>query len=95
MVIVSVNVLPKPGHKQDFLEAFNRITPSVRAEEGCIEYGIYHKEENKEELFIFERWESQSALEAHLATDHMKAFFAEVADWLAKDNNIQVYPVSK
>ncbi|TKG93976.1 antibiotic biosynthesis monooxygenase [Puteibacter caeruleilacunae] len=93
MIIVTVKSAPIEGRKEDFLKEFNAITETVRQENGCIEYEIYQKDEQSNILFIFEKWESQEALDAHLATPHMKAFFEKVTPWFDNENDMSVYEV--
>jgi quinol monooxygenase YgiN len=93
MIIVTVKSSPKSEHKQDFIDAFNNLTPTVLQEAGCLEYSIYQKDKKSNDLFLFERWESREALDAHLATDHMKAFFEKVSAWFETENDMQVYEV--
>jgi quinol monooxygenase YgiN len=61
--------------------------PKVRAEQGCIEYGPYEAlptnistqiPEEGETVFVLEKWESLSALEAHLVAPHMVEYRREV-----------------
>lgn len=93
MIIVTVKASPKSEHKQDFLEVFNEVSKIVYQEEGCIEYEIYQKDENSNKLFLFERWESQAALDAHLKTKHMQEFFSKTGSWFDTENDMQIYEV--
>ncbi|MCT4647416.1 MAG: antibiotic biosynthesis monooxygenase [Carboxylicivirga sp.] len=93
MVIVTVKASPKSEHKQDFLNAFNAVSETVYQEDGCLEYEIYQKDAVSSDVFLFERWESQAALDAHLATSHMKEFFEKVSPWFQGENDMQTYEV--
>lgn len=93
MLIVTVKATPKSEHKQDFLDTFNEVSSTVHQESGCLEYEIYQKEPGSNELFLFERWESQKALDAHLATSHMKEFFEKVSPWFESENDMQIYQI--
>ena len=64
------------------------IVDTVRAEEGCCEYRLlgdavtdWEKPQRfgDRTLWMLEKWASVSALKAHLATPHMKAFGPKVA----------------
>ena len=80
MVIVTVKSTPKTEFKNDFLTAFKDVAKTVRTEVGCIEYEIYQKNTESNDLFIFERWESREALDAHLKTKHMAEFFEKTGN---------------
>jgi quinol monooxygenase YgiN len=93
MIITTVKLFPRKEHKQNFLNAFQEVSAIVYKEEGCIEYEIYPKDDVASDLFIFERWESQLALDRHLKTKHMSDFFAKTATWFEKENEMQTYQI--
>ncbi|TWT36048.1 putative quinol monooxygenase YgiN [Posidoniimonas corsicana] len=89
MIHVVATITLKPGVRAGFLEAFARLTPLVRAEEGCIEYGATVDEPTgmdvqqlagEDAVVVVEKWASTAALEAHLAAPHMDAYRQETAD---------------
>lgn len=93
MIIVTVKAKPKSDHKQDFINAFHAVSQLVYKEKGCIEYEIYQKNTNSSDIFLFERWESQEDLKAHLESDHMKDFFAMTKSWFNHEPEIKTYEV--
>ncbi|KXX66507.1 putative quinol monooxygenase [Flammeovirga sp. SJP92] len=93
MIIVTVKASPKQGYKKAFLDAFNEVSSLVLQEKGCIEYSIYQKDAVSNHLFLFEKWESQEALDEHMATDHMKDFFTKVTPWFEGENDMEVYQI--
>lgn len=69
-----------PGARERFLEEFRRLTPLVRAEDGCIEYvgtvevrtAIAAQAAPRDDvLTVVEKWRDEPALAAHLAAPHM------------------------
>ena len=74
--------------------AFKDVTKTVRTEVGCIEYEIYQKNTESNDLFVFERWESREALDAHLKTKHMAEFFEKTGDWFDSEKELKIYEVS-
>ncbi len=50
-------------------------------EEGCIYYDIHVREgeEKSNRLYFIEHWRSQSDLDAHMNTDHVREFRAKTA----------------
>jgi quinol monooxygenase YgiN len=100
----SVRHGPRHRHDSDSRRApkqlFNRfceLVPLVRAEEGCIDYGpaidvdtpIASKPARADVVTVVEKWESVSALQAHLAAPHMKQFRDRVKE-IALGVEIQV-----
>ncbi len=86
MIIVVATVLCQPGRRDDFLKEFQAIVPLVRAEDGCVEYGpavdastdISAQDTNPDRVTICEKWESLSALQAHLTAPHMLQYRPKV-----------------
>ena len=93
MVIVTVKITPKSEFKNEFLKEFNKVAISVRKEDGCIEYEIFQKDPESSEFFIFERWESQEALDAHLKTTQMTEYFTRTENWFDSEKELKIYQV--
>lgn len=81
MIIVTVTGQVKPEFKQTFIDHMADLALTVRAEEGCITYQQNISADNDNTLFLYEEWESQAHLNAHLATEHMAKHFAEAQPW--------------
>ncbi|MEM7249978.1 MAG: putative quinol monooxygenase [Pseudomonadota bacterium] len=91
-VSVLAFITAKPGMRDAVLKAFNANVPNVHAEDGCIEYFAAVDTENAgpvqtpvgpDSFVVIEKWETLDHLKAHGASDHMKAYAAEVKDMLA------------
>lgn len=91
MIHVVAKLTVDPARRAEFLQAFLELTPTVLAEEGCLEYGAAIDEPTPiavqelagdDAVVVIEKWESVAALEAHLAAPHMEAFREQTADML-------------
>jgi quinol monooxygenase YgiN len=80
MVHVIAEIGLAPGARDAFVAEFRRVTPLVRAEEGCIEYqgvldvrtALPAQAPVRDDVFtVVEKWSSEAALAAHLAAPHM------------------------
>ena len=80
MLHVIARVELVPGARSAFVDAFRRLEPLVRAEEGCLEYtGVVDADTRlaaqtpvgEDVLYVVEKWMSEGALAAHLAAPHM------------------------
>ncbi|HZZ71209.1 MAG TPA: putative quinol monooxygenase [Pirellulales bacterium] len=89
MVHVIAAIEIAPGRRDDFLESFRRLMPTVHAEAGCGEYGPTVEIDSglslqppvrENVVVICEQWESLAALHTHLAAPHMTAWREEVKD---------------
>jgi len=89
MIIVIAAIQLADGRRDDFLNAFHRLVPTVREEAGCLEYGptvdavtdIAAQQSPRENVVtVVEKWESVSALKAHLTAPHMAEYRITVQD---------------
>ncbi len=51
------------------------IVPS-RRDAGCLQYDLHQDNENPAFFLFFENWESRELWQAHMATDHLRAYRA-------------------
>ncbi len=61
------------------MPAAKRMIEETRKEAGCIEYGFYQDILDPGRIQIYEEWEDAASLEAHAASDHMKAWRAALS----------------
>lgn len=87
MIYVIATVELAEGKKDEFLRAFHKLVPKVKAEAGCLEYGptVDAPTSIKAQIpmrpnvvTIVEKWEDLKALEAHLGARHMQEYREEV-----------------
>lgn len=80
MIHVLALIETTPGHRDDFLREFAKVTVPVRQEQGCIEYGAavdavtdipVQQQLGENSVMIVEKWESVDHLKAHLVAPHM------------------------
>lgn len=75
-------------------EPMARVVAATRAEPGCIKYAYAPEPGDPGLIHVSEVWESQSALDAHFETAHMKQWQADRAGLGLSDRQITVYTVS-
>ena len=93
MVHVVATIEVHSGARTRFLGEFQRIVPTVRAEDGCLEYGAAvdvatglaaQGPVRDDVVIVVEKWRDLPALEAHLVAPHMTAYRARVKDLVIK-----------
>jgi quinol monooxygenase YgiN len=79
-LIVVATLTALPG-KEAEVEALCRgaIAPT-HAEDGCIVYALHRDQKDPARFTYIERWASRAHLDAHLASPHLHAFRAKMAD---------------
>ena len=91
MIHVIATISLNPGIRKEFLVEFIRVTPFVRAENGCIEYQAtidvpttlaLQDAPRDDVVTVVEKWESLDALYAHTKAPHMGDYRARVKDYV-------------
>jgi quinol monooxygenase YgiN len=72
MVIGTIRIVPLPDRRADVLELLRSIQGPVRAQPGCSTCDIYEEDGTAMAVVLFERWDTQAALEAHLCSEHYR-----------------------
>lgn len=76
--IIVARITAHTGQENHVASQIDNLALATRAETGCIRYEIYRDPNDEAVTLIYEIWTSQSALQNHLATEHLRAFKAEV-----------------
>jgi len=91
VVIVIASITVRQGKRDEFISAFKDNLPAVHAEDGCIEYvptvdlvtDVPVQDVNEHCVTIVEKWQSLSALQAHMKAPHMAAYRERVKNIVA------------
>ncbi|MGW6708367.1 putative quinol monooxygenase [Streptomyces sp. NPDC054956] len=67
--MIVITTLPGRGREQ--IDAYERLAPVVRAEDGCLRYDLHRVSGDPDRFLLMEEWESKAALAAHDVTPHM------------------------
>ena len=90
MIHVLAIITAHPGKRTALLEIFQAVVPTVREEQGCLEYGVAVDVPGADPAFgpdtyvVVEKWESMETLKAHSVAPHMKAFGEAAKTLIAK-----------
>ncbi|BDZ67725.1 putative quinol monooxygenase [Methanobacterium ferruginis] len=95
MIIVTANITAKPGERDELISKSQDVIESTRQEQGNISYELLASTEDENVLLMFEKWESKEALDAHMQTEHFKAFGTAIKDIIAKELDITLYSADK
>lgn len=98
MIHVLATIELHPGKRAEFLPLFLRLTPLVRAEDGCIEYAAAIDVDGHSPMqgplrpdvvVVVEKWESLAHLKAHSAAPHMTEYRTQVVG-MVKNVSLQI-----
>lgn len=87
-VVAFVSV--KPGQEDAFVVAARDCVTASRAEPGVIRYGLWREAEGERRFVFDELYVDDAAVQAHMASDHFKAFGMAARDLAAARPNITV-----
>ncbi len=90
-----VHVVAHFRFRPEALEAAEKICRGLlvptRSEWGCLRYECFRDQEDRQAITFIEEWSSTGALDAHLASAHVRAAFAEAAPLFAEEPRILRY----
>lgn len=74
MLIVSGTITLDPSGTEQALELIRPLVAATLAEDGCLTYGFWTDPDRPGVLHVYEEWESDEAMGAHMASAHMAEF---------------------
>ncbi len=74
MIIIAGSLSFSPSDRRDVLDSLAEVTEASRRDAGCVDYFWSEDIEEPNTFRFFECWESQAALDAHLAAPHEDRF---------------------
>ena len=78
MIIVQGDFVIHEGAREKAVAAMIAVAQATQQEAGCIRYNFYADLQDEQRFIVYEEWESQAHLDAHLSADnpppHMVAF---------------------
>ena len=91
MIIIAGTITFDPA-KRDALETgFGAMQAETLQEAGCHAYEIYNSRSDDGTVLVFEKWDSEEALGAHMVSPHMAAFGAVMGTIGIKGIDIKKY----
>lgn len=82
----------KPGQREAFLDSLisSGLADKCRKDEGNIQYEYYRSVDREDEVFLYEKWESEEAIAAHLAQPHMAEIGACKAKYVEETEIVKI-----
>jgi quinol monooxygenase YgiN len=74
MIIIAGSLSFDPADREDVLASLAEVTAASRGDPGCVEYVWSEDTEAPNTFRFFECWDTQAALDAHLAAPHEAVF---------------------
>jgi quinol monooxygenase YgiN len=90
-IVVVGSFAAVPGKEAEAEEAFRALVAPTHAEDGCVLYALHRGADDPRRLTFIERWESREALDAHLASPHIKAVLERAEELFGDSGEIVIY----
>ena len=88
IVVVSFEVQPESARR--FRErVLQQAEDSLALEPDCTQFDVCADPERDNHFLLYERYQDEAAFQAHLQSDHFKAFDREVTPWVT-DKQVRI-----
>jgi len=71
---VIAHICAKAGRETQVREVLLGLIAPTRAEAGCIDYDLHVSQDDPRQFVFYENWASESHLQAHANSAHLRAF---------------------
>lgn len=93
MLIVAGTFTTAPGERDRVLDLAREVMAATRREEGCHEYVFSPDIDDGDLIRLYELWEGQEQLDAHLRTPHIAAW-REASAGLITGRSVQIFTIA-
>lgn len=94
MIVVAGHLTTNPNARDAAIAAIGECVTATQAEAGCIDYRFSADLEDPNRLNMVEIWESEAAMDAHMASPHLAALIGKMGDFIGGSVEITRYDVS-
>ena len=94
MVVVAGTARLQPGTGARAQQVIEEVVAKTRQEPGCYSYTFYIEVGDPNTLHVFEEWESNEALDAHIQREHTQRFLAALGELVAAPPDVNKYEIS-
>lgn len=91
MICVAVTYLIQPGHEEQAVDLFAKLTEATRAEPGCRMYQAHRSTSDPRKFFLYEQYDDQAALDAHRAAPHFERYGKSGLFTILESRNPELY----
>lgn len=94
-VISAVDLEITPAELERFIEALKENGAATIKEAGCRQYDILQSASNPNQIFIYEVYENEAAVQAHRTSEHFKKYLAATKDMVVKRQSRPMVSVAR
>tara|TARA_R110002049_G_scaffold270874_2_gene447932 strand:- start:347 stop:634 length:288 start_codon:yes stop_codon:yes gene_type:complete len=91
MIKVLAKNFAKENKIDKILELAKELVEKTVKEVGCIKYEMYQNKKEPTELIMLEEWETEEDLNNHMSSKHFIRIVPQMAEYLRKKAEINIY----
>lgn len=95
MIVLNATIPVDPDNRDAAIEAATTLAQASREEDGVIDYRVTADLEDENVVRIFEQYEDQDAVDAHMVSDHYKTFEGQVPEFVGGPVELYQFEVSE
>ena len=88
---ISAAFRARAGKETELRDALKALQAPTRAEPGCLTYDLHQGLGDPARLMMFETWESQATIDAHVKSPHVQKFAPRVDGLCAESPQIIIW----
>jgi len=90
---VVARIAAKPDKVEELKSVLLGLVAPTRGEKGCVSYQVCQSRIDAGDFACAEEWSDSSAIDAHMATPHMRDVFVKAQSLLASAPDIRSYSI--
>ena len=94
MLVIAGTIRIDPTRRDDAAAAAREMMRATHAEPGNLAYVFSADLDDPGLIHLFEKWQSQEALDHHFQTPHMAAFQKKVGSFGVKEMNVEKFGIA-
>ena len=95
---MSIHIIARFNARPDTVEALRPLLVGMleptRKEAGCLRYELLNDRDASTTFTFVEEWADQAAIDAHMATPHLKGLVANTQALLAEPLDVRLYTLA-
>jgi quinol monooxygenase YgiN len=93
MIVMHATLPIDPDDREAALELVRDLAESSREEDGVVDYRVATDAEDPDTVRVFEQYEDDDAVDAHMSSDHFRSFQNEIGSHLAGEPTLYRFDV--
>ena len=91
MIVIAAMIKAIDGKGDELEQEFGKLVPKVLNDPGTIVYAVHRSLNDPSKFFVYEKYESQEALQQHSSTPHFQEFSRAIASMLDGRPEVGLY----